>query len=349
MISYVMPMYLEDRFIGVVGMDFDFEYMANRVHQIKIYENGYAHLEVNGQKINPGESESEEQEASDKYLRVSEELTNGMTIVLSASYDDLRQIRYEIAFKILFVVLALVALFTIIVILLVKRMVVPLIKLAEASKSLSKGNYNVEITHSNTYELKLLSTAFENMIVNLREHEKLQHILAYRDSLTGLRNTTSYKAWMDDFNKVIQTQSPKFGVVVFDINYLKEANDRYGHDAGNKLIVAVARMIADTFKRSPVFRIGGDEFLVILQNRDLDDRERLFEKIAAACEEHIIESGSDSITLSVAMGFSEYDPETDKEFVDVFNRADDAMYQNKREMKNRLFVNSWGGKKIKNN
>ena len=60
------------------------------------------------------------------------------------------------------------------------------------------------------------------MALHLKEHEKLQHLLAYRDSLTGLRNTNSYWAWINDFDKEIETKEIDYGVLVFDINYLKE-------------------------------------------------------------------------------------------------------------------------------
>ena len=76
--------------------------------------------------------------------------------------------------------------------------------LTEAAKILAEGNYDVEVVHSDTYEIKLLSTAFENMTLHLREHERQQHLLAYRDTLTGLRNPTSYNAWVANFDEQIQ-------------------------------------------------------------------------------------------------------------------------------------------------
>ena len=121
--------------------------------------------------------------------------------------------------------------------------------------------------------------------------------------------------------------------MVLDVNYLKEANDKYGHDVGNKLIVSAARLISDTFKRSPVFRIGGDEFLVILQNRDLKDCEELFQNFDQDCAGTVVEAAAKNVMLSIAKGFAEYDPAADKQFVDVFNRADEEMYKNKRKMK----------------
>ena len=335
MISYVVPLYYENRFIGVVGMDFDYTTLIDRVHEIKIYEHGFAHLEVDGVVIHRSDDEADSGagDASDQYLRVSQELMNGMTLVLSASHDDIRQIRYEIAFKLLAVVLVVTLLFTAIVVLVVQKIVDPLNKLTDASKKLSNGNYDVEIIQSDTYEIKLLSAAFENMTTHLREHEKHQRSLAYRDSLTGLRNTTAYKAWVTDFEKELQSNQIDFGVMVLDVNNLKEANDRHGHDAGNKLIVTAARIISTTFKRSPVFRIGGDEFVVILQNNDLNALEELIVKFDSECANTFVKTDAAEIPVSIAKGFAGYDSSRDTQFADVFNRADDAMYENTRGMK----------------
>ncbi len=335
MISYVVPMYFENEFIGVVGMDFDYTVLTDKVHNIKIYENGFAHLEFEDADVyNVDHAEDIKlHENPEKYLSVSKELRNGMTLIISASHDDIRQIRYDIALKILFVVLLLAVLFSLVAILVVRRIVYPLKKLTEASVKLSNRDYDVEIVNSNTYEIKLLSTAFENMALQLKEHEKLQHLLAYRDSLTGLRNTNSYWAWITDFDKEIETKEIVFGVIVLDINYLKETNDRYGHDVGNKLIASVAHIISSIFKRSPVFRIGGDEFAVILQNRDLEDLEVLLKKFDEECLNVSVETEKENIPVSIAKGFARYDSKKDSNFIDVFNRADDAMYENKREIK----------------
>ena len=335
MISYVVPMYIEDDFIGVVGMDFDYTVLTDKVHNIKIYENGFAHLEFEGADVYNTDhvEDAKLHENPEEYLSVSKELRNGMTLIISASYDDIRQIRYDIALKILFVVLLLAVLFSLIVIFIVRRIVYPLKTLTDASLKLSNGDYDVEIVHSDTYEIKLLSTAFENMALHLKEHEKLQHLLAYRDSLTGIRNTNSYWAWITDFDKEIETKEIVFGVMVLDINYLKETNDRYGHDVGNKLIVSAAHIISSIFKRSPVFRIGGDEFLVILQNRDLDGLEGLLKKFDEECLNESVATDKENIPVSIAKGFARYDSKKDSNFIDVFNRADDAMYENKREMK----------------
>ena len=336
MISYVVPLYCENMFIGVVGMDFDYTVLTEIIHEIKIYENGFAHLELNDVIIHDG-SESTDGEAlpgvPKEYLRVSEGLTNGMTLVLSADYDDIRQIRYDIAFKILFIVILFALVFSFFVTFLVKRIVKPLQKLIDASVKISKGDYDVEIAHSSIREINLLSTTFENMVVNLREYKQLQHRLAHRDSLTGLRNTTSYKGWVAGFDKQITEGGVSFGIAVFDINNLKETNDTYGHILGNELILAASRIICDTFKRSPVFRIGGDEFCVILQNRDLADIKMLFERFDAECSTTYIDTDNAKLPISIAKGLAQFIPNKDTQFSDVFARADNEMYKNKRLMK----------------
>ncbi|MBQ5809661.1 MAG: diguanylate cyclase [Clostridia bacterium] len=331
MISYVVPLYCENQFVGVVGMDFDYNVLIERVHEIEIYENGFAHLKLDGMPIH-----NESVPAvfcADDYMQVSSMLLNGMELVISASYDDIRQIRGEIMKHIISSVLIISAVFILMAIIMAKRIVSPLKQLTEASKKLADGDYEMEPIRSNTYEIQLLSTAFENMTMHLREHENLQYLLAYRDSMTGLRNTTSYKVWMSDFDKEIQNSPADFGVIVLDVNYLKETNDKYGHDVGNKLIIAVGQLISSTFNRSPVFRIGGDEFLVILQNRDLEEYEELCAKFDYECGNENIEANGENIPISVARGVAMFDPEKDTKFIEVFNRADDAMYKHKRRTK----------------
>ena len=335
MISYVIPMYFENEFIGVVGMDFDYLVLSEQVHKIKLYENGFAHLEMDGEIICNNVHETDEifNAGSSKYLHISKELANGMTLTLSASYDDIRQVKHEITFNILFVTLILAVLFIVISAIAVKKIIDPLKKLTDAAVKLSDGEYDVEITDSDTYEIKSLSTAFKNMTLRLREREELLHLSANRDSLTGLRNTTSYTVWAAKFDQEIESGNVEFGVVVLDLNNLKKANDKYGHDLGNKLIISAAKLISDVFKRSPVFRIGGDEFLVVLQNTDLENCENLFTQLEVNCANTYVEEGGVKIPISIASGFVRFDPSKDMHFEDVFKRADDAMYENKRKSK----------------
>ena len=335
MISYVIPMYFNDRFIGVVGMDFDYKVLTNLVHKIEIYENGFAHLESDGVVICSDvqhDSDHASDANSNEYLHVSGDLVNGMTLVLSASYRDVRQTRDEITFKILFTALVLFALFTVVAIFIVRKIVDPLKRLTDAAAKLSGGDYRVDIVSSNTREINLLSNAFDNMTKRLSEREELLRHSANFDSLTGIRNSTAYASWVNEFNKKTENGQIDFGVVVLDLNNLKKTNDEYGHRVGDELIVASAEIICAIFKKSPVFRIGGDEFCVILQNADLQNCDTLFEQFKTICSSTIVDENT-KIPVSIAFGFARFDSERDTCFKDVFKRADEAMYDNKRKGK----------------
>jgi diguanylate cyclase (GGDEF)-like protein len=203
--------------------------------------------------------------------------------------------------------------------------------LTNAATKLADGNYDVEIEPSGAREIELLSAAFENMALRLREREELLHLAANRDSITGLRNTTSYVSWVAQFDKKIESGEADFGVVMLDLNDLKKTNDMYGHEMGNELITTSAKIIADVFKRSPVFRIGGDEFLVVLQNKDLENCDELLVLLDDKCQNTFVADMQEPIRI--AIGFSRFERGKDLQFADVFKRADNAMYENKRHMK----------------
>jgi diguanylate cyclase (GGDEF)-like protein len=119
---------------------------------------------------------------------------------------------------------------------------------------------------------------------------------------------------------------------MLDLNNLKETNDTYGHEVGDELIKTSAGIISEVFKRSPVFRIGGDEFLVVLQNKDFENREELFELLDSRCRSTFVSENA-QIPIGIAMGFARFEPGRDLRFADVFKRADNAMYENKRNAK----------------
>ena len=153
--------------------------------------------------------------------------------------------------------------------------------------------------------------------------------MANSDALTGIKNRLAFERAEERMNEEIQggTISP-FAIGVFDVNNLKKTNDKYGHDAGDILICESAKLICEAFSHSPVFRIGGDEFVVILLGADFFDREKIiskFRKTASHNKKHE--------KAVVASGFEDFVFSTDTCVHDVFARADDKMYENKMKLK----------------
>ena len=169
-----------------------------------------------------------------------------------------------------------------------------------------------------------------------REETKKMAILANQDGLTGVHNKVSYNSEVERINSDIENgEKIDFAVVMVDLNYLKEVNDTYGHDTGDIALIKLASMICETFAFSPVYRVGGDEFVVICRGKDFLKISQLVEAFKDKVQKSIKNSKAhDGEHISAAVGYSTFDSSDDKTVDDVFKRADKAMYENKREMKN---------------
>lgn len=153
--------------------------------------------------------------------------------------------------------------------------------------------------------------------------------LANKDAMTGVKNKRAYVQAETEIDERIQTHSQEpFAIVVCDLNGLKQVNDTLGHSAGDEFISSTCSLICDTFVHSPVFRIGGDEFTMILMNRDYADREKLVTQFAETLDAH-----RHMGVRPCAFGISEYDPGKDMRVQDVFERADKRMYEDKERCK----------------
>ena len=153
---------------------------------------------------------------------------------------------------------------------------------------------------------------------------------ARKDSLTGVRNKYAYFEEESLLQRHIENgNADPFAIAVFDLNDLKITNDTLGHRTGDELICTACQLICETFKHSPVFRIGGDEFAAILSGRDYDNREELMRTIRETSMAHKKQKAG----VIVASGLSLFDPQADHNVADVFKRADAQMYENKKALK----------------
>ena len=174
-----------------------------------------------------------------------------------------------------------------------------------------------------------------NKLGEAQEHADAMRELANKDALTGIRNKTAYDKEIRRIEWEMQVETGKqFGIAMIDLNFLKPINDTYGHEQGNIAIKKLCHMVCSIFDHSPVFRIGGDEFVVILENDDYEN----VDDLVAQLNEKLKELSTDTTLepwerISAAIGIARYDPITDNSVANVFKRADKAMYLHKREMK----------------
>ena len=152
---------------------------------------------------------------------------------------------------------------------------------------------------------------------------------AYRDGQTGVKNKLAYLEALADIEASLENGSLKeYGVTVFDLNGLKAINDTLGHEAGDAYIKEGCMLICHKFDHSPVFRIGGDEFVAILKDRDYENREEL-----EGSFRQMIDESQRNGKVVVASGMAVYMPGKDESYNDVFKRADEMMYKRKQELK----------------
>ncbi len=152
---------------------------------------------------------------------------------------------------------------------------------------------------------------------------------AFKDPLTGAKSKHAYLMHEKEIDAAIEAGTAKdFAVVVCDVNGLKKINDTLGHKAGDEYIRKAFEMICDIFQHSPVYRIGGDEYVVILTGRDHVIRKELLLALHDRSVEHISTSG-----VVVSGGLSDFVPGEDKSFHSVFERADGLMYEEKQLLK----------------
>lgn len=334
-ISYITLLYRGETFVGILGFNMNFDYLIERVNGIKVYEHGEALLvSQDGQSCY---NTSIKTEFEDEYAEATDFLKNGMRLELRVPYKDIQGGIRPMLTKItnaFLIVLGVAILYTIWV---THRIVTPLKNLTAEARKITTGNTpDVNLVVETRDEIGVLSRVLNETYGRIREYSSYINALAYRDSLTGIKNTTAYAEAIEELNKEINLGTPSFGVIVADINNLKKTNDTYGHDVGNELIVHSAKILVDTFKTSAIFRIGGDEFAVVLKGKDLERYRALVEKMDEAYSKAYILVNDENISVSIARGVAIFDPAIDRVYTDVFAKADRAMYLNKESMKSVL-------------
>ncbi|MBO7450905.1 MAG: EAL domain-containing protein [Clostridiales bacterium] len=153
---------------------------------------------------------------------------------------------------------------------------------------------------------------------------------ARRDILTGTKNKMAFQEYEKELQKDIESKTiTQFGILICDLNDLKLINETQGHKAGDEYIKSACKLICRIFAHSPVFRIGGDEFAIVIRDQDYIERNTLVSAFRKQIEENIrTESGP-----VVALGHAEFISENDQKVDDVVRRADARMYEDKAHLK----------------
>ncbi len=181
--------------------------------------------------------------------------------------------------------------------------------------------------------ISVLAAYLVYSMLSLKARGKDLEKMSYYDNLTGLLNPRSYKEKTEDLKK----KKAPYCLIYMDLNDFKHVNDTYGHKAGDELLKIVSKRLANSIRdKDHAYRVGGDEFVVVV---DGAHDKGFFDNIITRIRDNVardvvIGGGKTRLKVSISCGFARY-PEDGKSFEEVAQKADDAMYYNKRLMKAR--------------
>jgi diguanylate cyclase (GGDEF)-like protein len=183
-----------------------------------------------------------------------------------------------------------------------------------------------------------LEAAFEQALASAlgaRRELAENRWLSVTDPLTALANRRRLEEWLPGMVALQRRGERPLGVLMLDLDHFKRVNDRCGHEVGDALLIAFARLLAIQIRRSDLaVRWGGEEFVVILPDTDAEQAWTVAEKIRQACERLGFRApGGDPVPLTVSIGLAVLNgldtPDT------LIDRADQALYQAKGLGRNR--------------
>ncbi len=180
----------------------------------------------------------------------------------------------------------------------------------------------------------LASAALSNAMLFERTQE-----LAIRDSLTGLYVQRHFFERLREEHHRVLRSGHSLSLLMCDLDHFKAANDRWGHGAGDLMLIRFAKILKDKIDDGIVARYGGEEFAAVLPETDKEKARKLAEQIRKAMEEHVFSIRREKVQMTVSIGVATIPVDTlDEE--DLIRKADEALYRAKREGRNRVAV--WG-------
>ena len=292
-ISYNVPVYYQNRFVGVVGIEIDSAIMAEQVDSIRLLNNGYAflsdaegnlfyHPRIDISQLSEDEMPSVPDGAltNSTFIRYTFDgvekvgawlpLSNGMRLNVVAPVSETEGGWYNLIWNILILAVEVVVAASIFTMFYTKRIVRPLEDLTKAAEQVDRGNYEFALDYAKDDEVGRLTSTFRQLSDHMKDHITNLNKKVFVDAMTKVKNKGAYTAALEDLQIQADRRDTqiRFAIGIFDCDELKVINDRYGHDKGDEYLKTASRLICRIFQHSPVFRIGGDEFSVILRHED---------------------------------------------------------------------------------
>ncbi|WP_457603385.1 diguanylate cyclase [Nitratifractor sp.] len=173
--------------------------------------------------------------------------------------------------------------------------------------------------------------------LRIQELQEELRLLASIDPMTRLYNRRYFTTMADKILKLARREQNPLSLAILDIDRFKQINDTYGHLAGDRVITALSEKLMGRYRESDLLcRFGGEEFVILMPNTELDVATLLAERTRKEIEKLQVPYNGKTITMTVSIGVSQVDLENEETLDPVLKRADDALYTAKKEGRNQV-------------
>jgi len=199
--------------------------------------------------------------------------------------------------------------------------------------SIYKRQETIELLNANLEgKIKSRTQELEDSVKKLNE-------LATIDFLTKIPNRRYFFQLGEKLFSLAKRDKTEMSLIIIDIDFFKKINDEFGHFIGDEVLKSVSKTIHNKIRTSDlVARIGGEEFVVLLNETSCDGAYTIAEKLRKTVEEESYTNESISISVTISLGISSLNSKYDTEIEDILIRADEALYSSKRNGRNRISI-----------
>lgn len=196
---------------------------------------------------------------------------------------------------------------------------------------------NILLLRTN-FKLKKLSKNLEKRVnektKSLEDANEKLKFLATTDFLTEIYNRRFFDESLNNEIEKAQRYNSSLSFIMFDIDYFKNINDTFGHNVGDKVLISLTKLIKENIRKIDIFsRIGGEEFVIILPNTDLEKTKELAIKLKDLVENHVLILDNQEIRITISVGLSTFN-ENNQTYNEIFKTADTNLYEAKRKGRN---------------
>lgn len=215
----------------------------------------------------------------------------------------------------------------------------PIKKLENQIKNMEYENSLTHIHLNGPNEIISLANSFNHMIDSIQEHKKENETLKINSNIDPLTGAYNHKYYFESINDLIIGCNKQIAVLFCDIDKFKLTNDTFGHEAGDFLLIQIAKLMKTEINdEGMVFRYGGEEFVIVLCNYTIEEAFFKAEKIRKSIlKSKVLQKYSDYFPITISIGISSY-PDHGLDAESLIKNADTAMYYSKQNGRNKCTI-----------